>query len=136
MELEKKYEEKFSSQHESMHLQKQMEITEVEERKNIQISSLIKNHEKAFAEMKIYYNDITLNNLSLIQSLKEQVEVMKINEERMEKQVCDLTGENKKLLTDLKICEEQLRELTRQLSYYRKDKICLSVSISHYIYLL
>ncbi|KAF7998607.1 hypothetical protein HCN44_011015 [Aphidius gifuensis] len=115
MELEKKYEEKFSSQYESMHLQKQMEITEVEERKNMQISSLIKNHEKAFAEMKTYYNDITLNNLSLIQSLKE-----------IKKQVRDLTGENKKLLTDSKNCEEQLSELNRQLTYYGKDKLCLS----------
>ena len=47
-----------------------MEITEVEERKNTQIANLIKNHEVAFAEMKTYYNDITLNNLSLIKSMK------------------------------------------------------------------
>lgn len=47
-----------------------MEITEVEERKNTQIANLIKNHEVGFAEMKTYYNDITLNNLSLIKSMK------------------------------------------------------------------
>lgn len=47
-----------------------MEMTEVEERKNTQITNLIKNHEVAFAEMKAYYNDITLNNLSLIKSMK------------------------------------------------------------------
>lgn len=47
-----------------------MEITEVEERKNTQIANLIKNHENAFTEMKNYYNDITLNNLSLIKSMK------------------------------------------------------------------
>lgn len=126
MELEKKYEKKFLSQYESMHLQKQTEITEVEERKNMQISNLLKSHEKAFAEMKTYYNDITLKNLSLIQSLKEQMEAIKINEERMKKQVRVLTCENKKLLTDLKNAEEQVNELTRQLTYYRKDKICLA----------
>lgn len=47
-----------------------MEVSEVEERKNNHISTLTKNHEKAFTEMKNYYNDITLNNLALISSLK------------------------------------------------------------------
>lgn len=70
MELEKKYEEKLMTQYESLILKHRMEITEVEERKNMQISSLIKEHEKAFANIKSYYNDITLNNSSLMQSLK------------------------------------------------------------------
>lgn len=30
----------------------------------------MKKHEKAFQEIKVYYNDITLNNLELIKSLK------------------------------------------------------------------
>jgi hypothetical protein len=47
-----------------------MEVTEVEERKNKQIAELVKNHEKAFSEIRNYYNDITFNNLSLISSLK------------------------------------------------------------------
>lgn len=33
----------------------------------------MKAHEKAFAEIKNYYNDITHNNLDLIRSLKEEV---------------------------------------------------------------
>lgn len=47
-----------------------MELTEVEERKNKQIAELMMNHEKAFSDIKNYYNDITFNNLSLINSLK------------------------------------------------------------------
>lgn len=47
-----------------------MEMFEVEERKNSQITELSKNHERAFNEMRNYYNDITLNNLALISSLK------------------------------------------------------------------
>lgn len=35
----------------------------------------MKAHEKAFAEIKNYYNDITHNNLDLIRSLKEEVRV-------------------------------------------------------------
>ncbi len=40
------------------------------QRKNGQINDLMKNHEKAFGDIKNYYNDITLNNLALINSLK------------------------------------------------------------------
>lgn len=69
-ELEQKYEEKIASLYESLMLKHRTEIVETEERRNLQISTLINNHEKAFADIKNYYNDITLNNLSLIKSLK------------------------------------------------------------------
>ena len=32
-----------------------------------------KSHEKAFNEIKNYYNDITLNNLAMIATLKEEI---------------------------------------------------------------
>lgn len=53
-----------------LELRRKTEIHEVEERKNSQINTLMKNHEKAFSDIKNYYNDITLNNLALINSLK------------------------------------------------------------------
>lgn len=40
-----------------------MDIHEIEERKNLHINDLMKNHEKAFGQMKAYYNDITNDNL-------------------------------------------------------------------------
>lgn len=46
------------------------EIHEVEARKNDHITTLLKNHEKDFSEIKNFYNDITQNNLALIQTLK------------------------------------------------------------------
>ncbi|XP_011058016.1 PREDICTED: growth arrest-specific protein 8 [Acromyrmex echinatior] len=125
VELEQKYEQKLTSQYESLILKHRMEITEVEERKNAQIANLIKNHENAFTEMKNYYNDITLNNLSLIKSMKEQMEMMRNNEERMKKQQRELTIENKKYLIDLKALQETITELNRQLANYEKDKQCL-----------
>ncbi|XP_011164646.2 dynein regulatory complex subunit 4 [Solenopsis invicta] len=125
IELEQKYEQKLTSQYESLILKHRMEITEVEERKNAQIANLIKNHENAFTEMKNYYNDITLNNLSLIKSMKEQMEVMRNSEERMKKQVRELTTENKKYLAELKALQETAADLNRQLANYEKDKQCL-----------
>lgn len=68
--MEQKYEQKLTNQYESLMLKHRMEMTEVEERKNTQIADLIKKHEEAFNEMKTYYNDITMNNLSLIKSMQ------------------------------------------------------------------
>ena len=69
------------------------QVHEIEERKNQHIQELMKKcvraprrvpprcpcadkrarrHEKAFTEIKNYYNDITHNNLDLIKSLKEE----------------------------------------------------------------
>ena len=46
------------------------DLYEVEARKNDLIATLTKNHEKDFREIKNFYNDITQNNLALIQTLK------------------------------------------------------------------
>ena len=48
----------------------------MEERKNYHINELMKKHEKAFGEIKNYYNDITHNNLDLIKSLKEEASAL------------------------------------------------------------
>lgn len=69
-EIEAKYEKKMRTLREELELRRKTEIHEIEERKNSQINTLMKNHEKAFSDIKNYYNDITLNNLALINSLK------------------------------------------------------------------
>ena len=68
--MEAKYEKRQRTQRAELELQRRTELHELEERKNTQINQLISNHEKAFGEMKNYYNDITLNNLALINTLK------------------------------------------------------------------
>lgn len=55
---------------EDLDLKRKQEIHEIEERKNVHINELMKKHEKAFAEIKNYYIDITHNNLDLIKTLK------------------------------------------------------------------
>lgn len=59
----------------------------MEERKNDQIEHIKKSHEKAFNEIKNYYNDITLNNLAMIATLKEEIKERDVKIERSEKQV-------------------------------------------------
>jgi len=67
-----------------------MEMFDIEERKNLHIQNLINNHDKNFNEMKNYYNDITLNNLALISSLKEQMEELRKQSERNERTVTEV----------------------------------------------
>lgn len=70
MEIEQKYEKKMRALRDEQDLRRKTELHEVEERKNAQINTLMRNHEKAFSDIKNYYNDITLNNLALINTLK------------------------------------------------------------------
>jgi len=125
-EIEQKYERKMRALRDELDLRRKTEIHEIEERKNGQINTLMKNHEKAFSDIKNYYNDITLNNLALINTLKETVEEMKKKEERMEKQMAEVMAENKRLVEPLQKAREEVDELRRQLSNYDKDKQSLA----------
>lgn len=69
-EIEAQYTKKMQALREELDLRRKTEVHEVEERKNNHINELMRNHEKAFNDIKSYYNDITLNNLALISSLK------------------------------------------------------------------
>nr|XP_015223828.1 PREDICTED: growth arrest-specific protein 8 isoform X2 [Lepisosteus oculatus] len=125
-EIEAKYEKKMQVLREELELRRKTEIHEIEERKNSQINTLMKNHEKAFSDIKNYYNDITLNNLALINSLKEQVEEMKRKEERMEKEMAEVLLQNKRLTEPLQRAKEEVAELQKQLANYEKDKVSLA----------
>ena len=54
------------------------QVSETEERKNAQIENIMRKNEKALTDMKNYYNDITLNNLAMINTLKEEIKVRAI----------------------------------------------------------
>lgn len=126
-EMHNKYEKRLKSLREETELRRKNEIHEIEERKNGQINSLMRNHEKAFADIKNYYNDITLNNLALINSLKEQVEDMKKKEEQNEKLMSEITAENKRLSEPLQKALDEGETLRRKLANYEKDKISLNL---------
>jgi len=134
-EIESKYERKMGTLRDELELKRKSEIHEIEERKNQQINQLMKNHEKAFADIKNYYNDITLNNLALINSLKEQIEDMKKNEERLTKEMNEVQSQNRKLVEPLRIAKAEVEDLKRQLANYGKDKTSLANSKARIIIL-
>ena len=90
-------EKKMKKLREECELRRKSEIHEIEERKNSHINELMNNHERAFSEIKNYYNDITHNNLDLIKTLKEDVAEMKKKEVQNEKLMYEIAQENKRL---------------------------------------
>ena len=72
-EVQKQYEAKTKAVREALEEERKKDCGAIERQKNVHIEQLMASHEKAFAEIKNYYNDITHNNLDLIKSLKEEV---------------------------------------------------------------
>ncbi|KAM7348222.1 growth arrest specific protein 8 isoform 1-T1 [Cochliomyia hominivorax] len=120
------HEEKMQALKSEIELTYRMQMFEVEERKNNQIQKLIENHDLAFNDMKNYYNDITLNNLGLISSLKEQMEVLRKQAERSDRIAADLSGENQKLKEPLEQAQQELVTLRRKLEFYDRDRAQLT----------
>lgn len=134
-EIEAKYEETVQNLRDELALRHSMELTEVDERKNKQISELMIKHDKAFADMKNYYNNLILNNLTLISNLKEQMEEMKSREDRVEKALKECQKENKGLVEPMKQALAENRDLKRQMVNYSKDKLALSAATKRVNYL-
>ncbi|KAM8955334.1 dynein regulatory complex subunit 4 isoform 2-T2 [Lycaon pictus] len=121
-EIEAKYDKKMKMLRDELDLQRKTEIHEVEERKNGQINMLMQRHEEAFADIKNYYNDITLNNLALINSLKEQMEDMRKKEDHLEKEMMEVSMQNKRLADPLQKARDDMNEMQKKLRNYEWDK--------------
>jgi len=100
------YGEKLKKLKDDLKLKRKVEIHEIEERKNQHINDLNRNHEMAFDELKEYYNDITADNLNLIND--QMMEINEINHKRKEntKQLITYQEKNKKM--DLTAKEKNL----------------------------
>ncbi|XP_019268420.2 dynein regulatory complex subunit 4 isoform X3 [Panthera pardus] len=103
-------------------LRRKTEIHEVEERKNSQINMLMQRHEEAFTDIKNYYNDITLNNLALINSLKEQLEDMRKKEGHLEREMMEVSAQNKRLTDPLQKARDDVTEMQKKLGNYERDR--------------
>lgn len=125
-ELAQKYEKKMKLLRDDLEIRRKQEVHEVEERKNTHINELMKHHEKAFAEIKGYYQDVTHNNLDLIKTLKEEVAEMKKKESANEKLMYEIAQENKRLSEPLVKALKENETLRTSLQHYEKDKISLS----------
>lgn len=126
------HENKLQGYIEEAEIKYRMEIFEVEERKSAHISNLIESHKKAFEEMRNYYNDITLNNLVLIGSLKEQMEQLRQQSEQNENLMNQLKIKNRMLTEPMKAAEIELVDLRKKLENFNRDRAALSRTKTRY----
>jgi growth arrest-specific protein 8 len=98
----------------------------LQERKNLHINDLMRNHESAFGQMKSYYNDITNDNLKLIRSLKDELLEMKKKAVANQKLMLDISSENKRLSEPLLVAVAEVADLRGQLKDQDKDRMSLT----------
>lgn len=121
-EVQKTYDSRMKKTRELLDKRRKEEIKAIEDRKHIMIEQLLADHQKAFADIKNYYNDITHNNLDLIKSLKEEVKELEADERKDQLRLQEKRQENKKLSAPLKRMEEDLIRLRGELNNYEKEK--------------
>ena len=94
LDIQNKYDDKIMAYRKQFSLKHNIEIAEVEERKNEHLNTLIKEHEDSYKEIKAFYNNILLNNLAVIDNLKKKFSLLKKNEQKMMGQLKDIRTEN------------------------------------------
>jgi chromosome segregation ATPase len=115
-------EQRLSELKDDLELRRKMEIHEIEERKNRHINDLMDNHERAFAEMKNYYNSITRDNLTLIKSLKDELQELHSKHTENQTIMGDLSQRNERLNDPLRSAQQHVHELRVKLKNYTKDR--------------
>jgi fibronectin type 3 domain-containing protein len=86
----------------------------------------VRNHEKAFRQIKDYYNDITKDNLKLIKALKAEVKSMKSNASKSSTEASLILQENKRLMEPLGVALKEVASLKASLRDREKDLLALS----------
>lgn len=121
-ESQKLFEARMKKTRETLDRRRKDEIKGIEEAKHVMIDKLMAEHQKAFADIKNYYNDITHNNLDLIKSLKEEVKELEAEERKDEMRLHEKMQENRKLSAPLKKMQEDVIRLRSELDDYKKEK--------------
>uniref|UniRef100_A0A7R9UD54 Growth arrest-specific protein 8 domain-containing protein n=1 Tax=Pinguiococcus pyrenoidosus TaxID=172671 RepID=A0A7R9UD54_9STRA len=116
------YEERMKTLREDLESQRKADLQSIEDQKDAHIERLMKAHERAFSEIKNYYNDITHNNLDLIKSLKEEVSEMKKTQQKEEKKLNEIKAENRRMKEPLRKAEEDVRRLETEVEKYEQEK--------------
>lgn len=121
-EVQKTFDARMKKTREVLDKRRKEEIKAIEDRKLVMIDQLLAEHQKAFADIKNYYNDITHNNLDLIKSLKEEVKELEAEERKDQMRLQEKKMENKKLVAPLKRMQEDLIRLRSEWECYQKEK--------------
>nr|CCA21699.1 Sporangia Induced Dynein Regulatory Complex Protein putative [Albugo laibachii Nc14] len=111
-------------------LRRKVDVHEIEERKNLHINDLMRNHEKAYLTIRSYYNDITRDNMALIASLKREILSIKTKADDNAMLMKDVAIENKRLSEPLAIAIREVECLRGELRDEQKDQLSLVHALS------
>uniref|UniRef100_A0A1B6GAD7 Dynein regulatory complex subunit 4 n=1 Tax=Cuerna arida TaxID=1464854 RepID=A0A1B6GAD7_9HEMI len=110
---------------ERINLKHEMEMSEIEERKNTHLVELKNIHKTRLEETKSHFNSITAENLAVISNLKQSIDTMTKNKRIVSGEVKNLKRENDKLNDSLYKLKAETRNLNRQVVNYEKDLLSL-----------
>ncbi|XP_060779085.1 dynein regulatory complex subunit 4-like [Neoarius graeffei] len=125
-EIKYNYDTKMDKERQAQDQMRQIEIEEIEERNKNHVSTLIKNHEQAFDELKNHYSDVILKSYNEIYVLKDEVTDLKKDKETLEREKAKVLHHNKKITESLQKTTQEVSEMQKQLTNYEKDKASLA----------
>lgn len=99
-----------------------LEEKKLEKFKNKTISQLLKNNLKFSTDLKYYYNQIVNHNLSVINMMKTEFQIVKAKSAAIEKQCLQLKQENTSLMASLNQSKTEEQHLQKKLASSGKDK--------------
>ena len=111
---------------ENLDVQQRVELSEIEDRKNKHLQTLMENHKVAFAEMKDYYQGITADNCGLIKRYEEELAELRANQLKNAELLKAATDENERLRAPLAVVMAEVAQLRSKLSGVDKVKLMLS----------
>lgn len=127
-EIDDEHNKNMETLFEDYELQRINELHEIQERKDHHIRRLMKSHDKAFQEMRTFYNKITQDHLSFIAQYEAELQ-------DMDKRYKDFEQRKKNYEKDIADLNIQLAEQTAEnnklhkiLSTYDSDKMALANS--------
>lgn len=129
----KEQENKFAKAKEDLELKMKVDIHQVEENKNLHLNELMASHEKAFSELKSYYNEITTENLKLIQAQKSEIDGVQASLVRQKKLIETIKSENRTLQPAVEEVRKKRDKLKAELNQHEKDKMLLPELRNRYI---
>ncbi|CAK61701.1 unnamed protein product (macronuclear) [Paramecium tetraurelia] len=113
-DLKEKYHLKMEKLRREMEEARNNLIKILQEKKDLRIQQLTKEHSKKYTEIKNYYSDITATNLDMIKSLKNEITDHQKKEEKDKKLLQSIENESKNLNEPLKAIKEEIKFLIKE----------------------
>ncbi|VDL94621.1 unnamed protein product [Schistocephalus solidus] len=126
-EMEQRHAKQAAMLREELETKRRSEIHATEERKNMHIKQLEVCHDKAFTGMKSYYNDVTLGNVNVIKTLRDNIEELRSNLIRTQRKLDASAAETEMHREKLRQMESQNKNLLKIALQYDTEKAAHSV---------